>query len=314
MTGATTVVGCVALAGAALILYLWNKLFKKTKPALGQHYQKFPLTQKEHISADTMLFRFALPDKDQPLGLPTGSHITVRQSDTVVRSYTPVTNSQVKGYFDIVVKIYPPTPAVDPCEGSPTGRAAFTGGKMGNYLKHLPIGEHVEMKGPTGDLEYVGRGQFAIKRREGGAGPKVRSVVKASRVGMVAGGTGLTPMLQIINESLLDPHDATEFHLLFANKTEADILYHKELQALQEKHARMRIHFTVDTPVAGWPHFSGFVNEAMLAKCMPFPSGADVPLILMCGPPPMINMLIKQLSTPSPAIPQPLAHTQFYAF
>jgi len=83
---------------------------------------------------------------------------------------------------------------------------------------------------------------------------------------------------------------------------------------MHEKHSRLNVFFTLDTPPAGWTGFSGFVNENMLSKCMPFPQGSDVPLILMCGPPPMVDMLTRQLTTSSPAIPNPLSPTQFYAF
>ena len=38
--------------------------------------------------------------------------------------------------------------------------------------------------------------------------------------GMVAGGTGLTPMLQVIKEILRNPEDKTSVHLIFANNGE----------------------------------------------------------------------------------------------
>ena len=37
-------------------------------------------------------------------------------------------------------------------------------------------------------------------------------------IGMVAGGTGITPMLQIINAVLRDKSDTTKIRLLFANQ------------------------------------------------------------------------------------------------
>lgn len=38
------------------------------------------------------------------------------------------------------------------------------------------------------------------------------------RVGMIAGGTGITPMLQLIRQVLKDKDDKTELALLFANQ------------------------------------------------------------------------------------------------
>ena len=40
---------------------------------------------------------------------------------------------------------------------------------------------------------------------------------------MVAGGTGITPMYQIIQEVASDPKDKTELYLLYANKTKVGL-------------------------------------------------------------------------------------------
>lgn len=37
----------------------------------------------------------------------------------------------------------------------------------------------------------------------------------------------------------------------------------------------------------GWRYSTGFINDEMIAKAL-FPAGPDS-LVLMCGPPPMIN-------------------------
>ena len=40
----------------------------------------------------------------------------------------------------------------------------------------------------------------------------------ATNVGLIAGGTGITPMLQIIKAIIKDPEDDTKVSLLFANQ------------------------------------------------------------------------------------------------
>jgi hypothetical protein len=42
--------------------------------------------------------------------------------------------------------------------------------------------------------------------------------VTARNVGMIAGGTGITPMLQLVREVFKDPEDKTQLQLLFANQ------------------------------------------------------------------------------------------------
>ena len=52
-------------------------------------------------------------------------------------------------------------------------------------------------------------------------------------LGMIAGGTGITPMLQIIRAALKNPSDPTKLSLIYANVTSEDILLKKELEELE---------------------------------------------------------------------------------
>jgi cytochrome-b5 reductase len=72
-----------------------------------------------------------------------------------------------------------------------------TGGKMSQYLEHMSV------------------------------------VTRYQKVGMMAGGTGITPMLQLMEAVCRDPSDQTHCSLLFANQTEQDILCRERLEELQ---------------------------------------------------------------------------------
>ncbi|VDK18010.1 unnamed protein product [Anisakis simplex] len=105
---------------------------------------------------------------------------------------------------------------------------------------------------------------------------------------MIAGGTGITPMLQIINAILKDPNDSTKISLLFANQTEDDILLRDELDKLAKQHEdRFQIWYTLDKMAIGWKYSTGYITDEMIDAHLP-KAGADT-AILMCGPPPMIN-------------------------
>ena len=116
---------------------------------------------------------------------------------------------------------------------------------------------------------------------------------RARRIGMIAGGTGITPMLQIIRAIFKDPVDKTEVSLIFANKSEDDILLRNELEMLKEQHSdRFHLHFTLDTPPSDWPatYSTGFITAPMVEAHLPSPSLDDHSTqILMCGPPPMLR-------------------------
>lgn len=69
---------------------------------------------------------------------------------------------------------------------------------------------------------------------------------------MVLGGTGITPMLQLIRHITKDSKDTTKMALLFANQAEKDILLRDELEEAAAKHPdQFKLWYTVDTPSEG---------------------------------------------------------------
>ena len=228
------------------------------------------------LSHDTRLFRFGLPNEDDVLGLPIGQHASLSytsdEGKLVARSYTPTSSDDDVGYVDFVIKVYfanvhPKFPE---------------GGKMSQHLESLALGDTIDVRGPKGKLDYKGRGTFAIQAKMG----QPAKMVTANKVGMVAGGTGITPMLQIIRAMRKDPLDNTEVWLLFANQTEDDILLREELEEEAARNPeKFHLWYTVDRPTDGWQYSSGFVSEDMLREHMP--EASDETLILFCGPPPM---------------------------
>jgi len=270
-------IGIGAITGLAVLIYFRKK--KRRPVALEDPTVKYKLklVKKEIVSHDTRRFRFALPSPDHILGLPVGQHVYLSATindNLVVRPYTPVSSDDDVGYFELVIKVYfrnvhPKFP---------------DGGKMSQHLESLQIGDTIDVRGPSGLLVYNGRGQFAIKANKKSE-PVIRSVRK---VGMIAGGTGITPMLQMIHAIFKDSSDKTEVSLLFANQTDGDILLRPELEELRERYSdRFHLWYTLDRPPQDWKFSAGFINADMIREHLPAP--ADDVLILMCGPPPMID-------------------------
>uniref|UniRef100_A0A8D0LAY9 NADH-cytochrome b5 reductase n=1 Tax=Sphenodon punctatus TaxID=8508 RepID=A0A8D0LAY9_SPHPU len=273
--------------GGIVVYPLWivysliMRLFRKPQPAITLENPdvKYPLRliDKEEISHDTRKFRFALPSREHILGLPIGQHIYLSariDGNLVIRPYTPVSSDDDQGYVDLVVKIYfrgvhPKFP---------------DGGKMSQYLESLKTEDTIDFRGPSGLLVYKGKGTFAI-RPDKKSEPVIR---KVKYVGMIAGGTGITPMLQFIRAVMKDKDDPTVCQLLFANQTEKDILLRPELEEVQAQHSdRFKLWYTLDRAPENWEYSKGFVNQDMIKEHMPPPQ--DDVLILMCGPPPMIQ-------------------------
>lgn len=147
----------------------------------------------------------------------------------------------------------------------------------------LEIGDTIDVRGPNGHLTYKRRGVFEIQESN-----KPTKTMTCKKLGMIAGGTGITPMLQIIQAVIKDEGDTTKMFLLYANQTEGDILVRKELEDIQREHpSRLSLWYTLDRPGEDWSYSKGFVDEEMVRTRLP--SSEDGSVILMCGPPPMIK-------------------------
>lgn len=285
---APILIGVGAVVVGAVLFKLWSDKNKKSrsggpKKTLLDPTEKYmlPLIEKEEISHDTRRFRFGLPTPDHILGLPIGQHVNLIvqiNGEPCIRAYTPVTSDETdRGYVDLVVKVYkrnvhPKFPE---------------GGKMSQYLDEMNLGDTIAFRGPSGRIQYKGDGKLEVRATK----PKDPStVVKARAVNMIAGGTGITPMLQLVRNILVTHagQDKTKLALLYANQTENDILLRKELDELAAKYpAQFTVWYTVDTAPENWKFSQGFINAEMIKDHLLPPS--DDTVVLMCGPPPMIK-------------------------
>ena len=224
------------------------------------------LIEKEQVTANSIRLRFELPSKEHILGLPIGQHVTV-SIDGVSRPYTPITRDADKGVVDLLVKVYDQ-------------------GALTQKLNALTIGTSVAFEGPKGLVTYSARGEFSVSN------PVTGAVAKRAckRIAMIAGGTGVTPMLQVISQIFNDVGDTTRVSLLFANQTASDILLKSELDALAAAHENLTVHYAVDVAEAGWTGEVGYVSADMIKKCLP--SAGDDTTVLMCGPPAMIEKAV----------------------
>ncbi|KAJ3000643.1 NADH-cytochrome b5 reductase [Globomyces sp. JEL0801] len=253
--------GVVGLPVAVGAVYYKLNTPKTPVPALVGEWRDFKLKEIIDINHNTKSFRFALPDGTTHLGLPTASCLMTKFQNgvkddgkpvNVIRPYTPIEDPAVKdtGYFDLVVKKYPD-------------------GKMSKHIHEMKVGDTLEMKGPMVKYEYVPN--------------------KDKHIGMIAGGSGLTPMIQVIQRVISDPSDHTKLTLVFANETEEDILLKKYLDNVAETFPdKLKVHYVVTKPGKGWTQSSGFVNESIIKNFMPGPGSGKV---FVCGPPGMMSAI-----------------------
>lgn len=205
-------------AAAVVAARLYFK--KKPKGCLDpEKFVEFKLVKRTKVTHNVARFRFSLPTPTSVLGLPVGHHIRCRGNDSegeaVIRPYTPITLDSDLGYFELVVKMYPK-------------------GRMSHHFREMHEGDYLPVKGPTGRFKYK-PGQ-------------VRAF------GMLAGGTGITPMFQ---------EELDVFASKFPN--------------------RFKVYYVVtEVPTDAWNGGVGHVSKEMIQSHCPSP-GPNIQ-ILRCGP------------------------------
>lgn len=90
-------------------------------------------------------------------------------------------------------------------------------GRVSKYVHNLKVGQPIQIKGPFKKYDYEAN--------------------KKNFIGMVAGGTGITPMFQLLCTILENPNDKTKVRLIFANIAEEDILLKGWLDSLAKNYS-----------------------------------------------------------------------------
>jgi len=222
-----------------------------------KQFKPFKLVARKPYNHNTAQFVFQAADSNASGKgglLPVSSCMMVKfkkeNGEEVIRPYTPISvRDPDAAELHFLIKDYPT-------------------GVMSRHLHTLPIGETVEFKGPMKKKPYEAN--------------------KWKNIGMIAGGTGITPMLQVCDAIFSNPEDKTHVTLLFCNSTLKDVLLRERLDELVKKHPDQfkvihAVTFTKDEDDKNLYQESGHVTREMLEKYMPKP--ADDVLIYTCGPP-----------------------------
>ncbi|KAF2129352.1 hypothetical protein P153DRAFT_366751 [Dothidotthia symphoricarpi CBS 119687] len=224
-----------------------------------KEYKTLKVVRIDQLSPNVNRYVFKLPRPIDVVGLPIGQHVAIKaviDGKSVSRSYTPTSNNLDAGILELVIKIYP--------DGLLTGK----------YFANLKVGDEVLFRGPKGAMGY----------KQG----------LCKHVGMIAGGTGITPMYQLIRAICEDEKDTTEVSLILANRSEDDILLRKELESFARRYPKnFKIWYMLDNPPPTWAYGSGFVTADIMKERLPSP-GPDTK-IMLCGPPGMVNASKKAL-------------------
>ncbi|KAG0201208.1 NADH-cytochrome b5 reductase [Mortierella sp. GBA30] len=218
----------------------------------------FKLKSVEKLTPNTSRFTFEL-EEDHNLGLPVASCVVTKfvkeDGKPVIRPYTPTSYADQTGSFDFVIKRY-------------------EGGPMSSHIHSLKPGDTLAVKGPIS--------KYPIKPNQ------------HESITMIAGGSGITPMIQVVKELLKDKEDKTKINLIFGNVTPEDIILKDEIDGYAKTHPdRFKVTYLVDKPAEGWKGPTGYVTADLIKKTVP-DIGSGNSKVFVCGPP----LMMKAVSGP----------------
>ncbi|EPQ59980.1 ferredoxin reductase-like protein [Gloeophyllum trabeum ATCC 11539] len=257
------------VAGLGAYVYLDRTGKAQAKPkALGpspldpSKFVEFPLKKVEPYNHNTAKYTFELPE-NTAAQLPVASCVYLKafgdnapkdaKGNPVARPYTPISPPDLPGEFVFLIKKYDT-------------------GVMTPWIANMKPGDKISVKGPLPKWPY--------------------KINEFDDVGMIAGGSGITPMYQILKYALEDPSNKTRFKLIFANVTEKDILLKEEFDEMKKKYPQtFDVIYTVDQPSPEWKGPVGYVNADLVKKTFAPSNVGDKVKIFVCGPPGQVNSL-----------------------
>jgi 2-polyprenylphenol hydroxylase and related flavodoxin oxidoreductases len=148
-------------------------------------------------------------------------------------------------------------------------------------------------------LKFLSNGRISFRGRD------------VKRIGLLAGGTGIAPMIQIIraysdhirkrqhhgpsSSSTTTAHRSHGLNLIFAAEEENDLAYMKLLNSVQNDFPDdFRVYVKVNVPPLGWTDGVGFIEPRDVMSHLMYPPEKQ-DLVVICGPPVFESAMVKIL-------------------
>jgi NAD(P)H-flavin reductase len=186
---------------------------------------EFTLSAKKNLSPDTIQLTFKFPNPEWTIGATVSQHLRIFNKpdcEPPCKPYTSISPINQKGSIDFVIKVYEKTEEYD----EP---------KLSQYLNTLKVGEKVRFSPPFSKMSYLGDGNFRLQK----------TIVNKTKIGLIAGGTGITPIYQIMQAMHLAGDGSCDVKFLYSNKTTKDVLIEEQLKKIDREMDNIDMKFTI---------------------------------------------------------------------
>lgn len=223
-------------------------------PLSPDSFTPLRLRHSKLLGVFTHVFTFDLASVRQRASGTVGQYVKVRwvsaDGQVVIRCYSPISSPDEYGTLQLLIKCEP-------------------GGALSSFMGTMRPGEMLDFSGFHGDLDV--------------------HLEQAKCVGMIAGGVGISPMIQILRHAIVQGNNDVQLKLLYGAVTLDELVYYKDLLDIVALHHNIKVTFYLNNPPEGWKGGVGFINEEAIKRELA-PPGEGVRVIL-CGPPGMCRSL-----------------------
>ena len=208
------------------------------------------LVELERLSTTTVRISVEIPNRNE-LAFLAGQYVNIAVPDTeVTRSYS-FSNAPDDPLLSFLVKLTP-------------------GGAMSTFLTdRAAVGDHISFTGP--------HGSFFLRETD-------RPVL------LLAGGTGLAPILSILRKMRTEANHR-QAHLIYGVSTDADVVELDTLAEIASGLAHFTWNYCVADPATSAAN-TGYVMRLLAPEHL---HDGDV-AIYLCGPPPMVESVRKHIA------------------
>ncbi|EIF27999.1 2-polyprenylphenol hydroxylase-like oxidoreductase [Burkholderia sp. Ch1-1] len=210
------------------------------------------VTAIDRLSDTVVRLRMFAVEEAPPFESGMYFSISVPGAD-VRRCYSPVSRSSDLPEIEFLIRLLP-------------------GGAMSEYLTSLAApGDVLELDGPHGEFRW--------------------NETKAPII-LVAGGTGLAPVLSILDTIAAGRRHRERILLCFGVNRKEDLFFEEELHYRREMMPRLDVRISVVEPDQGWAGATGHVTGLIQPDDVKPTTEA-----FLCGPPPMVSAASERLKS-----------------